>query len=77
MDKRTREAVLLDRHSGVKEHIETIPDFIKWRGTLPTVEIDGELFYVVGGDQLKDYDQICVAWINQFHPYLLKKGKIF
>jgi len=70
MKERTREAVFLDQHPGVRELVAAMPDFIMWRDTLPVVEVDGETFYVVGGDQLKDYDQMCVAWVNQFRPDL-------
>jgi len=73
MEERTSEAELLDRNPGVREHVASLPEFIAWRDALPVVEIDGETFYVVGGDQLKDYDQVSVAWVNQFRPHLLQK----
>jgi hypothetical protein len=73
MGERTPEAVLLDQHPGVRERVAALPDFIAWRDTLPVVEIDGEILYVVGGDQLKDHDQVCVAWINQFRPDLFER----
>jgi hypothetical protein len=46
-------------------------DFVTWRAGMPQVLIDGETFHVLGGDQLKDHDQLLVAWIHQFRPYLL------
>lgn len=73
MEKQTNEAIFLDRHPGVRERVASMPDFIKWRDALPIVEVDGETFYVVGGDQLKDRDQICFAWVNQFHSYLFEE----
>lgn len=73
MEERTSEAELLDRNPGVRELVAGLPEFIAWRDALPVVEVDGETFYVVGGDQLKDHDQVSVAWVNQFRPDLLKK----
>ena len=71
MERQTPEAALLDQHPGLRELVSALPEFIAWRDNLPVVEVDGEVFYVVGGDQLKDHDQLSVAWINQFRPNLL------
>ena len=68
----TRESRLLAEHPGIRENVESLPEFIAWRNALPMVEVDGEMFYVVGGDQLKDRDQIIVEWVRQFRPDLLK-----
>ena len=73
MEERTSEAELLDRNPGVRELVTSLPEFIAWRNALPVVEVDGETFYVVGGDQLKDHDQVSVTWVNQFRPHLLKQ----
>ena len=73
MEERTSEAELLDRNPGVREIVASLPEFLAWRHALPVVEIDGETFYVVGGDQLKDHDQVSVTWLNQFRPHLLKQ----
>jgi hypothetical protein len=56
------------RHPGAREHVTALPDFISWRDALPVVEVDNERLYVIGGDQLKDHDQIIVAWVQQFRP---------
>ena len=72
MDALTPETVLLNRHPGAREHVAALPDFISWRDALPVVEVDNETLYVVGGDQLKDHDQIIVAWLNQFRPNFFK-----
>ncbi len=72
MDASTHEALLLDRHPGLRERVAVLPDFIAWRAGMPQVLIDGEVLHVLGGDQLKDRDQLMVAWINQFKPQLLK-----
>ena len=68
----THETSLLDQHPGLRERVEALQDFTAWRAGMPQVLIDGEQFHVLGGDQLKDRDQLMVAWINQFRPHLLK-----
>lgn len=72
MSEKTHEAVVLDQHPGLRDHVAGLEEFIAWRDALPVVEVDGETFYVVGGDQLKDHDQISVAWLNQHRPQLWK-----
>jgi len=72
MPESIRETALLDRHPGLRERVAGLDEFIAWRAGMPQVEIDGELFHVLGGDQLKDRDQLMVAWINQYRPQLLK-----
>ena len=65
------EGQLLDRHAGVREFVAVLPDFIRWRGRLATVVVDDETFYVVGGDMLKDDDQVMVEWVRRFKPDML------
>jgi hypothetical protein len=72
MPESTRETSLLNQQPGLRERVEAMSDFIAWRARMPLVLIDGEQFLVLGGDQLKDRDQVMVAWINQFRPHLLK-----
>ncbi|KQR77295.1 hypothetical protein ASF98_21345 [Arthrobacter sp. Leaf337] len=62
---------LLDRHPGVRELVSALPEFIRWRGRLAPVVVDNETFYVVGGDMLKDDDQVIVEWTRRFRPDLL------
>lgn len=70
----TPERRLLDKNPGARDLIESLPDFLAWRDALPTVEVDGEIFWVVGGDQLKDDDQVIVEWAWQFQPELLARS---
>lgn len=74
MNDVTPERSLLNKHPGARELVEALPDFVAWRDALPVVRVDDETFHVVGGDQLKDHDQVIVAWANQFRPDLLKGG---
>ena len=75
MSDTTPEAALLDRHPGVREHVVGLTEFRVWRDTFPMVTIDEETLYVVGGDQLKDHDQLIVAWVNQFRPHLISETR--
>jgi hypothetical protein len=68
----TPEHALLEGHPAARQLIESSTEFLAWRDALPTVEVDGDTFWVVGGDQLKDRDQITVAWARQFRPGLLE-----
>ena len=70
MTELTRETALLNRYPGLRERVAALPEFAVWLRGLRIVEVDGEVFYVVGGDQLKDHDQVIVAWSNQFRPDL-------
>jgi hypothetical protein len=72
MEELTPEAALLDRHPGVRERVAAMVDFLAWKNALRAVEIDGETLFVIGGDQLKDLDQVIVAWANQFRPDLFR-----
>jgi hypothetical protein len=71
MNDPTPASQLLDRYPGMRDRVVAMPEFLQWRALMPTVVVDGELFYVVGGDQLKDHDQIVVAWLNQYHSDFL------
>jgi hypothetical protein len=70
MSNTTPETALLNRHQGVRERVGAMPDFLAWKNALPVVNVDDETLFVIGGDQLKDLDQIIVAWTNQFRPDL-------
>ena len=72
MNDQTAAAALLDQQPGLRELVAALPAFNAWRAQMPVVEIDGVTFHVLGGDQLKDDDELIVAWINQFRPSLLK-----
>lgn len=67
----TSERRLLEENPGIRELIESLPEFRAWRDARPMVDVDGEIFWVVGGDQLKDNDQIIVEWARQYQPGLL------
>jgi hypothetical protein len=73
-DESTAESRLLDAHPGLRERVGALPEFAAWRRGLRNLVVDGEKFYVIGGDQLKDPDQVIVVWIRLFRPDLLREG---
>lgn len=73
MCETTPETAILNGHPGVRERVAAMSDFLAWKDALRTVEVDGESLFVVGGDQLKDLDQVIVAWTNQFRPDLFDR----
>lgn len=74
MNDQTQESVLLDQFPTIRGLVPTLPEFVEWFRVLPVVDVDDETFYVVGGDQLKDHDQVVVAWVNQFRPELFERN---
>lgn len=68
----TSEQQLLKKHLGVREFVESLPEYTQWRSSLTTVYVDTEEFAVVRGDQLMDKDQILVEWIRLFRPELIE-----
>ncbi|WP_314225085.1 hypothetical protein [Streptomyces zaehneri] len=72
--QQTWESRLLDRNSGLRESVESLPEFIAWNEGFPLVEVDAESFWIARGDQLMDRDQMIVEWIRLFRPGLLKRG---
>jgi hypothetical protein len=73
--QRTQESQLLDRHPGLRESVESLPEFIAWNESFPLVQVDAESFRVARGDQLMDHDQMMVEWIRLFRPDMLERGK--
>ena len=62
----------LGKFPDIREIVESIPEYVEWRDQLSTVQVDGEGFFVLGGDQLMDNDQILVEWIHLFRPELME-----
>jgi len=72
MTERSAECSLLDQFPGLRQLVESRPGFVDWSGGLPVVEVDGETFYVVRGDQLMDRCQVIVEWVRLYEPALLE-----
>lgn len=69
--EKTVESRILEQNPQIREKISQSPEFQEWRKSLPTFEIDGEEFYVRGGDMPKDEDQILLEWARRHHPDLV------
>jgi hypothetical protein len=59
---KTFESTVLDRYPGVRAAVSQSQDFQAWKATLPTVVVDDVMFYIRGGDMLKDEDQVIFEW---------------
>jgi hypothetical protein len=66
---KTFEARVLDRYPKIRKTISESVDFILWRDVLPSIIVDGETFYIRGGDILNDEDQIIFEWARR-HGWL-------
>lgn len=49
------------------------PEYRTWRDNLPKLEVDGQEYWVVGGDQLRDADETMLEWLRLNRPELLRK----
>jgi hypothetical protein len=64
-DERTTETRVLDRYPEIRQAALESPTFAEWRSGLKALEIDGETFYLRGGDMLRDQDQIVFEWARR------------
>lgn len=73
-DDKTVEARFLEQNPHIRPAVAQSEEFRAWQRSLPTVDIDQEKFYVRGGDQLKDEDQIILEWARRHRADLLPAG---
>lgn len=62
---RSFEARVLDRYPDIRKAVSESTDFLVWRDSLPSVDVDNERFYIRGGDMLKDEDQVVFEWARK------------
>jgi hypothetical protein len=53
---------VLARHPELRKQALGSDSFQKWLKAYSTVEVDGTQFYVVGGDMLRDHDEMILNW---------------
>ena len=53
---------VLARHPELRKQALGSDSFQKWLKACSTVEVDGTQFYVVGGDMLRDHDEMILNW---------------
>jgi hypothetical protein len=58
----TLESQELEARPEIREQVESSPEFQDWKDELPTLDIDGEVFYLPWGDVPMDADQIVYHW---------------
>lgn len=73
-DNVSAEGQLTLGHPEVREAVMALPEFHDWAASLPSVVVDEDMFYIRGGDMLKDQDQILWEWVREFRPDLLPPG---
>jgi len=56
---------VLARHAEVRETVLGSDEFRTWQRDLPSVVVDGRQYYIRGGDQLQDEDQLVVDWAHR------------
>jgi len=55
-------ARVLERRPAVREQVLNSSEFQAWLRPYKTVVIDGTKFYIVGGDMLRDFDEMILDW---------------
>ena len=58
--RRTAAARVLARDAGLRKRLEELPVLERLEESLPSVEVDGQTYYVAEGDLLKDEDQLLI-----------------
>ena len=58
----TLESQELGARPEIRAQVESSSEFQAWRDELPTLDIDGERFYLPWGDVPMDVDQIVYHW---------------
>jgi hypothetical protein len=56
---------VLARHPELRKRALESDDFQKWLKSYATVDVDGTQFYVMGGDMLRDQDEMMLNWIRR------------
>jgi hypothetical protein len=53
---------VLSRHPELRKRAAQSNDFKKWIDSYKQVDVDGQQLYVVGGDMLRDLDEMLLNW---------------
>jgi hypothetical protein len=65
MSDQTTEARVLERYPEIREAVMASAKFQQWRDSLPTIEIDGEMFYLAKVDVPEDEAQVIYSWARR------------
>lgn len=53
------------RHPEIKARVMASDEFAAWRDRFRTVTVDDKSYHVVGGDMLRDSDEMALDWARQ------------
>lgn len=56
---------LFQRHPNLRNQVTSDPEFEGWKDQLKTVIVDQARYFVVGGDILKDEDELALDFARQ------------
>lgn len=56
---------LLHHLPQIKDVVNASKEFHQWLENFKIINVDGEQFYLVGGDMLRDYDEMIVDWARE------------
>jgi hypothetical protein len=58
-------ARFLAQHADLRERIQKDEAFRTWLGRFKTVSVDEETYFIVGGDMLRDEDELVLEWARR------------
>jgi hypothetical protein len=67
-------ARFLAQHRELRERVQKDQAFRDWLRQFRTVTVDDETYFVVGGDQLRDEDELVLEWARRHQ--LVTEGEI-
>lgn len=53
------------QHADLRERIQKDEAFRNWLSHFRTVNVDEETYFIVGGDQLRDEDELVLEWARR------------
>jgi hypothetical protein len=65
--ERTFAAFAFARLGDLRDRVRGSREFGRWLATHPVVDVDGERFYVTGGDRLSDEQEMQLTWARDRH----------
>jgi hypothetical protein len=64
-EERSAAARFFVEHEELRRRALASPGYVQWRRQFPTIEVDGKPFRLVGGDMLRDEDELLLMWSRQ------------
>ncbi|MGI9414864.1 MAG: hypothetical protein ACR2PM_14410 [Hyphomicrobiales bacterium] len=61
----SRAGRFLKTHGEIRERVLQDPEFGVWRNKFKTVVVDDMQYFIMGGDMLKDEDELILEWARQ------------